>query len=191
MTGCNASSTWARQDAMLTAMSAQSALMQPINGYNVQVAFARTADTTAYTALDVIGIDAAGSAGNAIQTFALIGPSAGGIIITGADLMYEAASIPSGMTNLVLHLFDTSPTAILDNAAFVLGATDTGKYLGNINLGAPAVVGQVLFTEANGLGKEVKLAVASTSIYGIIQTVGGFTPASGTLIKVRLHTVPI
>jgi len=145
----------------------------------------RPSDTTAYAAGDAVG----DTAGSAIQTFANIGSSGGTIFITAADLRIDVASVPSGMGNQRLHLFDASPTAIADNVAYVLPAADRSKYLGFIDLGTPADQGDTLFVQADGINKPFKLAVGSTTLYGIRQTIAAFTPTSAAVSTIRLNAI--
>jgi hypothetical protein len=155
------------------------------------VSFARTADTNAYTAGDVIGINASGSPGSAIHTFSSVGPSASAIIITGADLTIGLTSVPAGMTSFRLHLYTSSPTAILDNAAFDLVSADIVKHIGYIDLATPVDYGSILFSAATNVNQQVILASASTSLYGELVTVGGYTPASGTTYQMRIRAIAV
>jgi hypothetical protein len=163
--------------------------------YHPTISFTRPANVTPdYTALDVIGIADAGTpanAGSAIHTLPLAGPSAGSIVIVGAELRIDLAAVPTGMTGFRVHLYDAAPTAILDNAAFDLVANDRGKYLGYIDLGVPIDLGSTLFAEVDGLNKLVKLAAASTSLYAEIQQLGAYTPASATAYTLTLHTLAV
>lgn len=155
------------------------------------VSFARTADTNIYAAGDVIGINAAGSPGSAIHTFANSGPAGGVVFITGADLAIDLTSITSGMSSFRLHLYNASPTAILDNAAFDLVTADIAKHIGFIDLGAVVDYGSQLFTSIMNVNLECKLATGVTSLYGELVTVGGYTPASGTTYQIRLRTLAV
>lgn len=152
------------------------------------VSFVRTADTTAYAANDVIGINAAGVAGSAIHTFALAGPAGGNIIITGFDLTIDATAIPAGMTTFRLHVYDASPTAILDNAAFNLVTADQLKHLAVLDNVTMVDYGSSLFGINANIGHQVKLASGVTSLFGQLVTNAAFTPASGTAFNIRLRT---
>jgi hypothetical protein len=161
------------------------------SGATSTVSFARTADTNVYAAGDVIGINAAGSPGSAIHTFTSVGPEASSVIITGADLAITLSSVTAGMTSYELHIYNESPTAILDNAAFDLVTGDIAKHRWVIPLGTVVDYGSQLFTGVANLGMEVKLATGSTSLYGELVTVGTFTPASGTTFQIRIHTLAV
>ena len=164
------------------------------DGQTSAVSFTRPANATPYTAGDVVGVadvSVAANAGSAIHVFASIGPSAGAIIITGADLRIDVAAVPSGMTSFRLHLYDAAPTAILDNAAWDLPAGDRTAYLGYIDIGAAVDVGSTLYAQADQVNKQFKLASASTSLYGLLVTNGGFTPTSAAVKRLRLHSVSL
>ena len=145
----------------------------------------RPADTTGYTAGDVVG------AATAAITFPTMGPSAGGeILITSAAFERDATAIISGETSYTLHLYSvTPPSALADNAVFDLPSGDRASYLGSISLGTPVDLGSTLYVEQNGINKQVTLA--SGSLYGYLVTVGAYTPASAAVHRIQLHSVAV
>jgi len=155
------------------------------------VSFTRTADTNAYNANDVIGINAAGSAGSAIHTFTLAGPAGGVVLVTGWDLTIDATAIPSGMTSFRLHLYNASPTAIVDNAAFDLVTADQSKHVGVLDSVSMVDYGSSLFGGITNINQQVKLATSVTSLYAELVTNAGWTPASGTAFQIRIRTIAI
>jgi hypothetical protein len=161
------------------------------SGALTTVSFTRTADTNAYTAGDVIGINAAGSAGSAIHTFTLIGPAGGNIIITGWDLTIDATAIPAGMSTFRLHIYNASPTAIVDNAAFDLLTADQSKHVAVLDAITMVDYGSTLFGGITNINQQAKLATSVTSLYAELVTVGAFTPASGTAFQIRLRTIAV
>ena len=163
----------------------------PISGGSFEsvVAFARTADTNIYGAGDVIGINAAGSPGSAIHTFTNAGIAGQGVLVTGADLRIDLAAVPSGMTSFRLYLYNASPTAILDNAAWDFVAGDRSVLSGYIDFSAIYDLGATLFCQAEVVNKQVQLAAGSSSIYGELVTNGAYTPASGTTFEIRLRAI--
>jgi len=168
----------------------------PLSGYKSTVAITRPANTTPYTAGDVVGQADTGTpanAGTAILEFTSIGPSGGHILITGADLEIDVTAVPSGMTSFTLWLYDSSPTAILDNAAWDFPAGDRGKLLGKIELGTPVDVGSTLFVQTDRTSHQGqwKLAAGSTSLFGELVTNGGYTPSSGAVKSIRLRSVAL
>lgn len=159
-------------------------------GNKSAVTITRPANTTAYTALDVVGQadeDVAANAGSAILEFLNAGDAGGFAKINSADIRVDLAAIPASMTTMLLHLYDAAPDAVLDNAAFALSsAGDRGKYLGSITF-TPADLGATLWHSVDAVNKQVKLADGSTSLFGVLQTTGGYTPTSGEVIRVSLN----
>ena len=142
--------------------------------YSAEVSHTRPANTTAYTAGDVVG----NASGTGAIEFTSMGPSGGRVLLTTASLRVNVASIPSGMTSFRLHLYNvTPPSALADNDAWNLPAGDRASYLGYVDLGSPADFGDTLYTEVNQLNKQVKLL--GTSLFGYLVTNGGYTPTSG------------
>lgn len=157
---------------------------QASQAYDVQVSVTRPSNTTAYTAGDVMGATAAAI------TFANAGPNAGAVMITGAQLQLDIASIPSGMTGFQLHFYSvTPPSALADNAVFNLPSGDRNSYLGYIDLGTPVDLGDTCYFEASGYNKQIKLA--GTSVFAYLVTLGGYTPASAAVHRITLHTVAV
>jgi hypothetical protein len=162
--------------------------------YTSSVTITRPSNTTAYGAGDVIGVadvSVAANAGSAIHEFTNIGPAGGHILLTAADLMVYLAAVPASMANFRLDLFDSAPTAILDNAAFDIVAGDRTKHLGYIDIGTPADRGATLAVQSDQINKQFKLASGSTSLYGLLTTDGGYTPSSAEVLKVRLSAVAL
>lgn len=149
-------------------------------GYVSQVSVTRPANTTAYTAGDVVGATAA-----AIE-FADIGPSFGVVSITDSDLRIDVTGVPAGMTSFRLHLYNvTPPSALADNAAWDLPAGDRASYLGYIDLGTPVDVGSTLFVQTDGSGAKT-FQMKTSSLFGYLVTNGGFTPTSAAVKSIRL-----
>lgn len=149
--------------------------------YTSRITVTRPANTTAYTAGDVVG--------GAI-TFAAIGATAGRVILTTALLRYDVAAVPSGMTTFRLYLYDvTPPSALADNAVFDIPSGDRTAYLGYIDLGAPVDIGSTLITAPVSPNLQAKLAAASTSLFGYLVTAGAYTPAANSeTLEIGLHS---
>jgi len=145
--------------------------------YSSVVSFTRPANTTAYTAGDVIGT---GAGNDAIHTLANIGSSGGYVVVQSIELVLGIAAVPSGMTSFRVHFYDSSPNAAADNSVFDVASADRAKYLGYIDLPAPVDLGSTCFTQIDYPGKLFKLASASTSLFCELQTIGGFTPAANS-----------
>lgn len=147
-----------------------------------KVAITRPANTTAYTANDVVG--------GAI-TFPTMGPSGGGEVrIISAQLELDIAAIPAGMTSFNLYLYNvTPPSAIADNGAFDIPAGDRASFLGKFSLGTPVDEGSTLYIETNNIQKQITVPSGST-VFGYLVTAGGFTPAANSEVyAITLHAV--
>lgn len=164
------------------------------SAYQSTKTFTRPENTTAYTGGDVVGVADTGTpanAGSAIHEFTNIGSKGGHIRITASTLRVNLSAVTSGMTSFTLHLYNASPTAILDNAAFDLPSGDRSAYLGSIALGTPADLGSTLFIANDAINKHVKLAANSTSLYALLVTAGGYTPSSAEGFSVTLSAVDV
>lgn len=146
----------------------------------VSATFARPADTTAYTAKDVVGTSPA-----TVLTFANMARVVGGSgYITKCRIMTDDAAIAS-LPVMRLHLFKVSPTAIADNSPYTTLYANRSNRLGEIDL-------PILTLEGSGSDAVKSIAVAGTgnlplpfvcdaasrSIFAILETTTAFTPAS-------------
>jgi hypothetical protein len=154
-------------------------------GHSATVTITRPSDTDAYTAGDAVG----DTGGSAILTFANMARAAGEVIITSIELEIDVDAVPSGMTGFNVRLYNASPTAIADNAAWDLPSGDRGKYLGKVSLTTPTDEGSTLFSDNDGINKQITLT--STSLYVVLQTVGGYTPSSAAVKRLTIHTVDV
>ena len=153
------------------------------------VSITRPANTTPYTAGDVIGN---GAGGAAALEFTSVGASGGMIMIIGADLECDIAAVPAGMGNMRLHLYSvTPPSALADNAAFDIPSGDRASYLTQIDLGTPVDQGSTLYVPAI-TPMAVPVQLAGTSLFAYLMTAGGFTPAANSEVyKVRIRTLAL
>lgn len=154
--------------------------------YKSQPTVTRPANTTAYTAGDVVG--------GAI-TFSDMASVAAGrdIIITSAALRIDVSAIPAGMTSFRLHLYSvTPPSAIADNAAWDLPSGDRASYLGYVDIGSPADAGSTLYCQVDSVNKQLRLGSAESSLYGYLVTNGAYTPAGNSEVYVpTLHAMEV
>ena len=156
-------------------------------GYSAAVSLTRTNDTNVYAARDVIG---AATGSTAALTFPTMGPSAGRIMVTSAQLELDITAVISGMTSFTLYLYNvTPPSALGDNAAFDIPSGDRASFLGKISLGTPVDEGSTLYVETNGINKQFKLS--GTSIFAYLVTEGTYTPAASSVFVVTLHAVAV
>lgn len=143
------------------------------------VTITRPADTTAYTANDVVG---------GAVSFPAIAWQGADFIITSASLAIDIAAVPTGMSGFRAHLYNiTPPSALADNAAWDLSAGDRDSYIGYVDLGTPLDVGSTLYVQSTGVN--VQLKAASNTVFAYLVTLGAFTPAASTEFTVTLHSL--
>lgn len=157
------------------------------------VQFTRPANTTGYTAGDVIGRADGATAANAgpalLKFTGLDQLNTGELMITSVYARVDATAVPSGMTTLVAHLYASQPDALLDNAAWAkTSAGDKAAYRGSITL-TPAVNGGDLWVASDGLNLQRKINGDTLFVY--LVTTGAFTPASGTLFDLSISAVSV
>lgn len=145
-------------------------------GYSSTATVTRPADTTAYTAGDVVG---------GVITFSTIAPSAIDISINSTRMLWNVSAIPSGASSFFLALYSSSPpSAYADNAVWDLPSGDRASFLGIVQLGGVADLGSTLYVEQNDIGKQV--LTAGTTLYAYAVTNGGYTPAAS---EVQVFTI--
>lgn len=146
----------------------------------------RQNNATPYGAGDMIGALAPE------MEFTSMGDAGTHVEIRDAALRIDMTTVPGGMANFKLHLYNqTKPDAAVDNAVWALSTSpdDRPAYLGYISLGTPVDVGNTLYVQSTQ-NKVIKLG-ATSSIFGVLVTDGGFTPEADTVLTVTLTTVSI
>lgn len=157
-------------------------------GYVKRLSIQRTADTSAYLANDVIGT--ATTSGGAVLTFDGVGAENQAIVITTVSLEIDDTGIISGETSYRLYLYSlTPPGALGDNAPWDLPAGDRTSFSGYVDLGTPVDLGTTLYVETTQVNKQINLS--GTSLYGYLVTNGPYTPTSGRVYVVKIHTTPL
>lgn len=140
----------------------------------------RPADTTAYSAGDVVAPS---------LTFSdVLYSDSGHFVIMSASIMIDVNAVPSGMTTFKLHLYDSTPTTIADNSAYNLPVADRTYYLGSFLFDAPADLGDTLYSCKENINFKRKFLGDSKTLYGVLETTGGYTPTSESTITIKLHT---
>jgi hypothetical protein len=189
-TGVQAGSTFEETDTgLIYKWSGTAWFENPINVQsntaNASASQTRPDNATPYTAYDVIGTDPA-----TVFTFANVVKTAGNTaIITGVSLRIDVNALPTGMETFRLHLYDASPTAIVDNGAFNLIAADRSKYLGYIDIDLPLDMGDTLYIENLNINKQIK--TVTTSIFGQLQTKVPYTPTAQAVKTIELQIVEV
>lgn len=149
--------------------------------------FSRPADTTTYAANDLIANST--TAGSVEPLAFAIGTGDGrGVKIVGAAL--QKSGIVVTLSSVILHLFKSEPiVANGDNGAF---STDVAGYIGKITfpvmtaftddaqatMDAGAVTG--------GFNALTTYLGATSTIYGLLQAVGAYVPASAETFTATL-----
>lgn len=147
----------------------------------------RPNNTTAYLAGQVCGQNPA-----SVLTFENILPTPGAyFILVSLSLRIEVSSIPSGMTGFKLHLFDSMPTPLVDGAAFNVIAADKDKYLGYVLTDNVEDIGDELYIRMNNIGFIDKLAEGSTTLYGQLSTISGYTPSANAVKVIKTRFVGV
>lgn len=173
-TAVSAMSVWKQISASVQSLVSGTSLAT--SGYSASATF--TPAATSHTAGDCNG---------AAQTFALMGPSAGRIIITGASLLINSATAEA--TAWRLYLFNvTPPSAVADDGAFVLPSGDQASFLGYVDLGTAVDLVDTQFIQTSGINLPVKLA--GTSLFGYLVNLTTLTPAAVAHI-VTLHAIAV
>jgi hypothetical protein len=141
--------------------------------------------TTAYAANDTISNS---TSAPTVLTFA-------GMARTNAGTGYvvKARALTSQTTNtarLRLHLYKISPTAINDNAGCTAPLyADDAKYIGFVDFPAMQTGGgtpTAAFAISDGVRLHFKADTADTALYGLLQTLDAFTPASAQTFTITL-----
>lgn len=146
----------------------------------------RPANTTAYTAAQVVADST--SAGH-VWTFSRASGFAGGrtTIVMGV-LMTSQTTCTEAFR---LHLYQTAPTALNDAGACTAPLiADVTKYVGTYNFPACKTEGAGA-TAAYAINNYDRIPILTTtadaaSLYGILETPNGFTPASGQTFEIVL-----
>ncbi len=142
----------------------------------------RPANTTAYAALDVVGVSpgAVGSISGAAVA------NGGSGYITGVSLMTDQST---NTAQYRIHFFHTAPTAIDDNSQYAMLYANAQYRIGSIDIPALTTEGTGS-TAARGSNDDARLlyecAAASTTLYYVIETLTAFTPASGQKFTLRV-----
>jgi len=171
--------------------SADGKMLVSVTGALSSATFTRPADTTAYAARDVVSTGA-----GALLTFAnVVATAAGSGTIVKARLMTDQSA---NTAQYRLHLFHTAPTAIADNAPYTMLYSNAGNRVGMIDFtacategtGSTAAASMRPSSDGNSLPPNLafKCAAASTTLYGILETLTAFTPASAQNFFVELET---
>lgn len=157
-----------------------------VGGHTVisQTEFTRPADTTAYAALDTV-CNSTGSPAALIFT-GVARVAAGSGYITRGRIMTSQTTCTARFR---LHLFTVTPTPIADNSPYTLLYANRANRIGVLDFHGLRTEGAGS-TAANQQNVTDRLpfvcAAASTTIYGILETLDAFTPANAQTFFIGL-----
>lgn len=148
--------------------------------YPTSFSFARPADTNVYAVNDNISNS---TSSPTILTFGSAARFSGGSgYITHAILLTDQAANVSAFR---LHLYSTTLTAINDNAAMSVLYSNRSTYQGYIDF--PAAITNGSDTACSqSVQSPLPYICSGTSLFGQLQTVTGFTPASAQNFFINL-----
>ena len=159
-----------------TSISASENFLGKIGGSTLasSATFSRPADTTAYLARDTISNS---TSAPTILTFTNIARVSGGSgYLTKFRLMTNQSTNTSRFR---LHLFHTAPTAINDNSPYTLLFANAGNRIGQIDFPAMSTEGTGSTASASlNMIDRLAFVLPGTSVFGILETLDAFTPAS-------------
>jgi hypothetical protein len=165
-----------------SATDVSSAAPLPVGGLVTRAAteLTRPADTTAYTAGDVVSNST--SATTLIDLASAVRVNGGSGYIVRVDLATDKKSITPRFR---VHFFNASnPTVSVDNAAHRGLYADVAKRLGWVDLpamttGTDTTNSTMSRTSNDGCRLPVVAGGATTSLYALLEALDAFTPASG------------
>lgn len=148
---------------------------------SVSTEITRPSNTTLYTAKDVIGTSPA-----TYITFSNCASSTGG---SGSiiQLTLETNDVAFTDSTIRLHIYSDTPTAIADNEPFVKLYADKGKYVGYVDflmLEETTATGEAGFATKDNI--VLDYICTDTSLYGILESIDGVTPASAQKFYIKM-----
>lgn len=155
------------------------------NTSQVLASFTRPSNTTAYAALDAVNDSTSAPTIISFSNIARVNTGTG--YITKAKLQTDQST---NVARFRLHLFNVNnPTLSNDNAAYTAKWADRAGYLGYITFLACATEGtgsDVAITVLDGLRFGFACASGSRTLYGLLETLDAFTPASAQNFHIEL-----
>ena len=153
----------------------------------VDVEFTRPANTTAYTAGDVVSNDATTTTPMAFANLARV--NAGSGYIVAARLVTDKKSITP---KIRVHLFNAAdPTLSGDNVAHQEKYADIGKRIASFDLAAMTTATDTSNSDTSRASDDTlrvpfACAAASRTVYAVLEALDAFTPASGQKFTLTL-----
>lgn len=161
--------------------------MSRTRGYNpvatrvTEAEFTRPANATQYTAGDAVG-----TASTNVLTFSDVGYHTGAAArITALRILKSDGADVTG-ASFRLHLYKAAPTAVADNSANAVLYAERTDYIGYIDTGTMVVTGGAAIAAVNVSPGLVVTTGAAGVLYGALEAVGTYTPASAETFSVGL-----
>ncbi len=153
----------------------------------VSVSFTRPANTTAYAVGDAVSNST--SAPTVLEFENIAQEQSKTIIVQEAIITSSQKGSPLPQFNL--WLFNASPTAINDNAAFSLSDTENNTVQAVIPLTSQFSATLNSRVEATNLQRIVRTGSSTNSIYALLEVTNVYTPASGETLTITLKGISL
>lgn len=163
-----------------------SAIETVTNGRKAVASFNRPGDTTAYSSGDVVA-----PSGIGYVVFSGLTSPGGDVYITNASIAMGRNTVPAGMGSFRVHFYSNTPSGLSDNGAFLLAASDISNYQGYTEILSPIALGEYIYRANETVNLQPALASGQSSLYAVIQAINGWTPASGTNIRLSISYFPV
>lgn len=150
----------------------------------------RPSNTTTYTANTAW---ANATSGATYTSFSVACPGSGQLLIPQIDISVDEN--PSTKLQGILWLLKEAPTALNDNATFVIGTSDINNITGNkegfaftlVNNGASGAT----YSGITLAGTTYMAQCSGQTLYGMVQVVNAYVPTSGEIMTIDLHYIPV
>lgn len=149
----------------------------------VSAEFTRPADTTAYAAGDAVSNST--TAPTALSFSSVVPSTAKAGRVIGSRVLKDGATATNA--TFTLYLFSSSPTATNDNTALALVWANRASFIGKtpqMTMVSDGSVGSS--TPSNDIS--IPFTPTATTIYGLLQVNGAYTPANGENFRVEIMT---
>jgi len=148
--------------------------------------FTRLANTTAYSAGDLISDNS-----STAFEFTNIGLANSSMIVPKVEIFNTNNA--STTVQADLYLFSSAPTFTTDNSALDLNAAENRTLLARIpvNTGRANVSSSIITTDPESYVPQVFQIGATTSVFGLLRAEAAYTPVSAEVVDIRLHWIRV
>lgn len=156
---------------------------------NVAAELIRPSDPNAYVALDALS--------DSTSTPTVVLAFANAMRVTGGTAYLVKARLMTDQKTCTarfrLHLYRSAPTAINDNSPFTILYANNAIRIGSITFPAlttedptNSTAAYAICVPGDGSNLPLEASSVTTTVYGLLETLDGFTPASGQKFYVGL-----